>query len=304
MIQYPGTTLGFRFGSTKTRQFYQQLCRYIRYPIYHDRANLGKQLSEHLPAEISEFEKYGFLIFPPNHLDLITDVTKIGRRMVAEELCLEPNRQTNSGFKKSKDYLHQLDLATELDLESPFLKLALHPLLLACAAQNIGMLPILANLQLWYSPNVNIEDDGSQLFHLDYADVRQMKVFVFIDDVTIDSGPLTVLGATSSAKVCNAINYKLSSDQMRVKDETIHQIVGEDDIHPLIGPSGTMGFVDTGRCFHFGSRHGKMLRAVLIIQYLSPFAFYLPWNWKKRTKFSRLANPNTPPLIQKVLGAQ
>lgn len=307
LLNYPGRALGFRYGSTNTRQFYQQLCRYIRYPTYQDRANLGKQMAKHLPQETrSKLEKYGSLVFTPNHLDIITDVTEIGRRMVAEKLCLGPNLQTNSGLKKGKDYLLslELELDAELDLESPFLKLALHPLLLAYAAQNIGMLPILTNLQLWHSPNVNIENDGSQLFHLDHADVRQMKVFVFIDDVTINSGPLTLLGAASSAKVCSAINYKLSSDQIRVRDDTIHQIVGKDDIHPLIGPSGTMAFVDTCRCFHFGSRYGKTPRTVLMIQYLSPFAFYLPWNWKMRTKFSYLATPNTSSLIQKVLGAQ
>ena len=38
--------------------------------------------------------------------------------------------------------------------------------------------------------------------------------------------------------------------------------------------------VDSSRCIHFGSRAASKLRRILMIQYITPFSFTLPLNYR------------------------
>ena len=49
------------------------------------------------------------------------------------------------------------------------------------------MTPIVGQIQLWYSPN-NSKADEEVSFHLDYADVSQFKVFIFVNDIDENTG--------------------------------------------------------------------------------------------------------------------
>jgi len=202
-----------------------------------------------------------------------------------------------------KKYLLNLPIQEDLNLQSPLMKLALHPSIVGAVSKYIGMLPVLTQVQLWYSPNTYVEAGGSQFFHLDHADVRQGKIFLFVEDINEDCGPFTVISAAHSQKVCDAINYRLCNESIRVDDEIIYETIGESNVHPVVGEAGTMALVDTCRCFHLGSRKASKPRTIIVIQYLSPFAFALPWRWKEGATFRTLVQPNTPELARRVLGA-
>ncbi|MEC7230875.1 MAG: hypothetical protein VXV91_06735, partial [Verrucomicrobiota bacterium] len=206
-------------------------------------------------------------------------------------------------IEAKKDYLLEIPIQSALTFNSPIIRLALEPSILKAVSHYMGMLPLLTQVRLWHSPNEHIIEGGSQFFHLDYADVRQVKIFVFIEEVTRDSGPLTVIPADASASICNSINYKLSNKDIRVDDEMVYRIAGEENVQPIVGPAGTLAFVDTCRCFHLGSRKANQPRTVLMIQYLSPFAFALPWNYKDGARYSHLAQNSMPDYIRCALGA-
>ena len=88
---------------------------------------------------------------------------------------------------------------------------------------------------------------SSQLYHLDGDATPQVKVMVFCSDVTMESGPLTVLDADISKRIQKQLGYKTTR---RLTDEQVLPAVGT----PLLGPAGTVALVDTSRCFHYGSR--------------------------------------------------
>jgi hypothetical protein len=162
------------------------------------------------------------------------------------------------------------------DRGSAITSLALDPQMIATATQYLGMVPILGTAVLWYSPNEKMEASSSQYFHLDHEDTSQLKIFVHISDVDSDSGPLTVLDAESSAKVARDLNYRMTTAEKRIEDDIVKRSCPDSRPVELTGNRGTLACVDTSRCLHFGSRSATRPRLVLMIQYLSPFAFSKP----------------------------
>ena len=73
--------------------------------------------------------------------------------------------------------------------------------LLACASDYLGAVPVLRRVAIGYSPG-QVDTDhawaGSQLFHYDGEDDRQVKRFVLLTDVEDERhGPLTFLSAAA-----------------------------------------------------------------------------------------------------------
>lgn len=295
-LNYPGEF--FRYGNVSKREVYHKLSRLVRYKTVRKRILLGNSLQNERVNIDDVPEELGYKICSPYIVPEIKTIVEYARSVISETNIEELSKNAH------KNYLINLPIPNTPSLDSPLMKLALEPSVLAIVSSYMGMLPILSEIQIWHSPNVNIQDGGSQFFHLDYADVRQAKVFLMIDDVDDETGPLTIVPAHLSSCICKKINYKLSNSTIRVDDEIIMDIAGKENILPIKGPSGTMAFVDTCRCFHYGSRKGTKPRNILMIQYLSPFSFIFPWDWTKKARFASLAKESSSVLIRNVLGAE
>ena len=129
--------------------------------------------------------------------------------------------------------------------------------------------PLLAGARLCWSPE-NETAHSSQLFHLDYEDLSQLKVFINIFETREDQGPLTFIPADISDQIQKPIGPAVG----RVDDERIYEAGGRDRALKLVGPPGSGAFVDTSRCLHYGSRFNKRDRLILIIQFLT---FHSPY---------------------------
>lgn len=143
--------------------------------------------------------------------------------------------------------------------------------ILDAAAAYLGTVPKLTGARLCWSPE-NETARSSQLFHFDYEDLRQVKVFMNIFETKEDQGPLTFLPADISHQVQRAIGRVLG----RVQDERIYEGGGRNHEVKLIGPPGSGAFLDTSRCLHYGSRCNRRDRVVLIIQFLNCFSAFRP----------------------------
>jgi hypothetical protein len=147
------------------------------------------------------------------------------------------------------------------------------------------------------------EARSSQLFHLDGADVSQVKLFVHCTDVIEASGPLTVLDAATSRRLAKKLGYRIGDS--RVSDERVAEVLG-DAAEPvsLTGRRGTAHFVDTSRCFHFGSRvlSDSPPRTVAIFQYLTPYAFAFTADHREEAPYRHLASEALPERQRLVLG--
>jgi hypothetical protein len=159
-------------------------------------------------------------------------------------------------------------------------------------------------VDVWHSRPIGGEPRSSQLFHLDNADTSQIKLFLHCTDVVETSGPLSVLDAARSKRLAKKSGYSIGDG--RIGDERVADILG-DAAEPvrLTGPVGTAHFVDTSRCFHFGSRvhPGSPPRTVAVLQYLTPYAFAFTRDHREEAPHRHLATAELPELQRLVLGA-
>lgn len=199
----------------------------------------------------------------------------------------------NKLFEQSENkHLVSIRLATDGDPESPFMQLALSPSIVKMVGDYLGMLPVIENIYLWYSPNKENIAKSSQYYHFDAQDVRTVQMFLLIEDVDADSGPFVLLEAQESEKLARAIDYKKSGLTKRVDDELISQYCSADKIHKVIDKAGSMYIVDSDRCFHYGSRKATKPRFMVVVQYFTPYAFSIPFKWWTGLPFAQTPNMN------------
>lgn len=214
--------------------------------------------------------KVGYLVVSPDGSWDMDGVT----RQVRELADSVPT--TEEQDRPDKPYLLDLSLDV-LAPDSPLARLALHRDVVSTATSYLGMVPLLAGVTVLRSPYVVGPPTGSQLFHSDWEDVKQVKLFVHCSDVTERNGPLTAVRADASARVKRALHYRYGGKEFRRADEEVLPLVEPNEVCAFDGPPGTAVFIDTSACLHYGSRvaSGAADRLMVQLQFLRPTAFDL-----------------------------
>jgi hypothetical protein len=162
---------------------------------------------------------------------------------------------------------------TEDDLSNyrSFINMATSDAMLTIVADYLGFIPVLSEIALWYSAASDHKvPASSQLYHLDNADTSQVKIFILLDDVDDNGGPFTFLGSRDSERVVDKTNYGNKRNVERLHDKVVYDIVSSSNAVRCSFNAGSMAFVDTSKCLHFGSRCLDRSRRVIMLQYLSP----------------------------------
>jgi hypothetical protein len=109
----------------------------------------------------------------------------------------------------------------------------------------------------------------SQLYHLDLHDTPLVYVIVLIDDVTSECGPWTFLPASVSARATEALGNQKRGSHYRVTDEEMYRVIDPKEAIVFAYPKGTVLFIDSSRCFHYGSRRSYKSRLQMMYAYTS-----------------------------------
>jgi hypothetical protein len=187
------------------------------------------------------------------HLDRLLEE---GAQVVAER-----------GGKRLKDtgklFIQDILAAEDLERFPAILDFALSSEVLTAVADYLKAVPLLSRT---LAPGVRLTEsradydrsDGppkeSQLFHLDHHDCPLVYVIVLLKDVTPQSGPFCFLPAAASARAAAALGYRRRGRPYRVTDEEMFAVIDPAEVQKLIYPRGTVLFIDSSRCFHYGSR--------------------------------------------------
>jgi hypothetical protein len=149
---------------------------------------------------------------------------------------------------------------------------ALSETVLTIASGYYGMVPRLEEIGIWLTPPQKSDHFSSQLFHLDKPECSLLKLFINLDDTTPETGPLTFLPAHFSDAVRRKTNYErvYFHEDGRLADAAVFAHFSPTDCISLAGPAGSGGFVDTSRCFHYGSRARSGDRKMLTIAFTLP----------------------------------
>lgn len=206
--------------------------------------------------------------------------------------------------KGPRGYIQDILRQNQLAVSPSFLDFALSSDLLTTVCRYLEFIPVLSDtvppgVRLVESTIRGQLDDGvyrqSQLHHLDFHDSPLVYVIVLLRDVTVQSGPFTYLSASTSARAARALRYWQRKSPFRVTDERMSSVVDRDkEEHILACPRGTVLFMDSSRCFHFGSRDAVNTRYQMMYAFVSPcrtdFAevYMQPRRFPKREGDSRL----------------
>jgi hypothetical protein len=239
----------------------------------------------------------GYVLCPSGSLG-VEEVVREGLKVV-DAVDLEQKKA-----KANKPFMVKLAEMDDLTLESPLMKFALRRDVVATAAHYLGVVPILQYANVMYSSHAAAEPAKSQLHHCDSDEAEQVKVFVLCAEVTPRTGPLTFIPASLSQEIRDRVDYEYNT---RLTDQRVRDVLGNRLTEvALTGPPGTTAFVDTSRCFHYGSRFAdpNARRVLVMLQYVTPLAFILPAdNYLEGARFRRLATPAHDELTSMVLGA-
>jgi hypothetical protein len=270
-----------RADDRRRERYWRILARLRKSELERRRSSLS-----HLPVSPVEVSaETGFTTLDPGAIDTSAVLAEV--RRLRQQLTLG---------RRGDEKPYMLDHSI-VDLEPlPGLRrFALDPTVVATAARYLGMVPVLTGITLLASPHVEGPFSGSQLFHSDWEDVRQVKVFVLCSPVADKNGPLTAVRAQASRRVKDAVHYRYGGQDFRLPDDSVLPLVAADEVTAFTGQSGTVTFIDTSSCLHLGSRvkDGAEERLVVQFQYLTPPAFDLVLAFGRRRPFASV-HASTP----------
>jgi hypothetical protein len=239
----------------------------------------------------------GFLVDPfAENLDL-EPVCRLGESLAS-------GTATSPQTHKKAFHVNNL-LPRDRESIGVMLQTALHEDLLHAVTAYLGVVPILGDLDFFCSlPTATATPfSSSQLYHCDSEAQRQVKFFIYCANVTDQDGPLQLVDASHSRAIRRRLRYRFGGRSYRVKDETMDALA-PDNQHSVLGPRGTSLLLDTGSCFHRGSRirSGDRRRIVGVIQFVPPSSTTLPLRLREGAPFGHFLAPGLPPLARAVLG--
>jgi hypothetical protein len=282
-------------GTIRSRQRIAWLLRALQWQKYKKRRDLAQELPLANGILIPEDTGYAELsAFEPGYVRGV--VESANAHWASFDLACALKE------RGSRPFVAQ-GLGGRLERNDPILKLALHPSVVAAVSRYIGMVPVIENITIWYSPNDRALENSSQYYHLDGQDVRTVQLFVLLDRVADENGPLLLVRADESEALAERVQYRKTPSTKRLEDAVVEAAASE--VMRFTGNAGDVLIADTDRCFHLGSREGKAPRRVLVIQYYSPFAFVLPHRWDRALPLVHLAaRPEFNSTERLVLGAR
>lgn len=142
------------------------------------------------------------------------------------------------------------------------------PLLLSIAAEYLSTAPILERPIMRWSTRATGRPSSysGQLFHWDLDSVRFVKVFVYLTDVSTQTGPhVFVRGSHRPDRAGRSLRHR---GPRRFSDQDVLHAYGPDDLLEVTGPAGTIFFADT-KGFHKGIEPQSSDRLMLQFEYLA-----------------------------------
>jgi len=189
-------------------------------------------------------------------------------RKISESEKVKAVVQAGANDDLGKFYLVQLvPFNQEQELDSPLLKLALDPKLLRTVASYMGMWPRLHAVGSWLNFATGKDASHSQLWHRDPEDLKTVKVFIYLDEVSADNGPFSYIRNTHPfGSFCD--REPEHKHPRRVTDEEMDCVLPREFWFECTGPAHTMIIVDTVG-FHRGGNVKHGTRFLITFTYTS-----------------------------------
>lgn len=208
---------------------------------------------EHDPGELED----GYLLDTSLKLPHLEQLIEASETVISE-------RGDQPHPDRRKPFMSDLRQDRDLVDHPAFLDFVLSPPVLKVAASYLRQCPLLSRTRppgvrmvessSKYDPEAGGPYRDSQLYHRDLHDSPLLYVIVLVRDVTERSGPFTFLAGSASDRVAKATGDGKRGRPYRLSDEEVYSHVAPDEAISMTLPRGTVLFIDSSRCFHYGSR--------------------------------------------------
>lgn len=161
------------------------------------------------------------------------------------------------------DYPEFLDFATSSDV-------------LATVSDYLGCIPALSTTLpsgiRFVESNAAFDDQpdephDSQLYHIDYYSLPNVYVLVLLRDTGPENGPWTFLPRSVSQRVREKLGYWGPERGYRMSDEEVYSVADRGEVIEFTGRRGTVLFIESSGCLHYGSRNSVVPRFQLMLGY-------------------------------------
>lgn len=191
------------------------------------------------------------------------------RRLLEPHECQDPwtPRAPRFALRDAPPGTHVADIPAAPTLPA-LQQIAVDPRLIDVTARYFGCKPYMDSIQAWWSLSGNERPQEAENFHRDNDSIRFLKFFLYLTDVTSDSGPHKfVRGSHVEPRLL---------ERRRHTDAEVAAAFGEDRILEITGKAGDAFIEDT-----FGMHKGQMPRTGirLLVQFrysLTPSIFRSP----------------------------
>ena len=262
-----------RLGLRRTKAMARRFNRH-GHPALERRRGLYRSRLEELlgPVEPRIEMTDGFAIDDSGALPHLDALLEQGEQMV--------QRYGGRKWEHEKPYLQNINPESAVDEYPALLDFITSPEVVAAVAPTFGHVPQLSGVLprgvrlMESSTRFDPDSDGppreSQLYHLDYHSTPTVYVVVALRDIGPDDGPLHFLGAETSRRVAEALEYGARGVPYRLSDEQVMAIAKPEEVHRFSVPKGTVLFIESSACFHFGSRRPANDRYQVQYAFTSP----------------------------------
>jgi hypothetical protein len=202
------------------------------------------------------------------HLDrVLEDADKI----IAERAGV---RKSNVGAYRS--YFQDVWTPADLVTYPSFVDFATSSEVLSVVAQYLGCVPALSTTLpsgiRFVESNAAYDDrpdepHDSQLYHLDYYSLPNVYVLVLLRDTTFEHGPWTFLPRSATRKAAAALRNWKRGVPYRFSDQQVYSIVDRTESIEFSYPRGSVLFIESSGCMHYGSRNSIQPRFQLMYGY-------------------------------------
>jgi Phytanoyl-CoA dioxygenase (PhyH) len=190
----------------------------------------------------------------------------------AQRLYEAPRDEAAAESGSKATYLTKLATG-KYSADDPFVRIALHPNVLAVANGYLRMRSHLRALELWLTKPTPGAAVQTQLWHRDADDVMNVKLFVYFTNVTRPAGPLTY--APRTHPLGDRRDVPEHDEHRRSTDEQMARIVPESEWRVLEGEPGTIVLADT--CgYHKQLKPESDERVKLVCHYVSGTPYVAP----------------------------
>lgn len=223
-------------------------------PLERARGILGDLNSTDMARIGREIRQNGYYVFPSRLSPALCDVlTAFARKNPAKLVPARPGAPPTAVYDAAQP-LTELYKFTEVALiaDAAVQALAADETLFAVAQAYLGSSPVLDIITMWWSALYKKEADvaeAAQLYHFDMDRPKWLKFFVYLTDVTPETGPHCFIAR--SHRRGEQPRELLRKGYARIDDAEVEKHFGPERRIEFVGPRGTI-FAEDTRGFHKG----------------------------------------------------